>query len=183
MSVYQDILRVLRNGTVVTAPAVEVHQTKLLVAAAAHAAEDVLSESASTGAAQPWFWSGMARRKGGRGTITRAIALNTTTALTPRITVYLYQNLPRCNLLDNVANTGVINADRFHYVGRIDFPAMEDLGGMSEAIVTPSTSGNLPLRFQCSDGLDGLFGVSVTRDAVTFTALDGLLIKFFCEQD
>jgi len=44
---------------------------------------------------------------------------------------------------------------------------MEDLGGDSEAIASPSTVGNLPLAIKCAAGSKALYGVLVTRDAIT----------------
>jgi len=182
MSVFKDILSVLKGGTVVTAPATVVSAEMALAAAADYAAEDVLSNNVTT--AVPWRFEHMARKKGGRGTITKAIALCSTTALTPGITLYLFREQPTSNLLDNVANTAVVTADRYKYIGQIAFPAMAELGGNSESVATPSTSGNLPLEFDCGPGDDGLYGVVVTRDAITGEVANmGLLITLFCRQD
>ena len=102
-----------------------VNVAKTLAAAGDYAAEDVLSENASTGTA--WEFD-IARIAGGTGTLTKAHILWNRTALTPAITLYLFNASPTSSLNDNTANTGVINADRGIYLGRIDFPALEDLG-------------------------------------------------------
>lgn len=185
MSIWKDMLHVLRTGTVVTTLATEVSTEKALAAAADYAAEDVLNNIASVGqGALPWRWEHLAQRKGGSGTITKGVALCSTTALIPRLTIYLFRSQPGSTLVDNEANTAVLTADRQKYVGRVDFPAMGDLGGNSEAIATPSTDGNLPLRFKCDLADDGLWGVVVTRDAITGEVAGmGLQILFFVEQD
>ena len=163
---------------------VTVSVTKALVAAANYDANDVMSENASSGTA--WTFSGVASGKGGSGTIVKAIALFETTALTPGLTLFLFSALPTSALNDNVANTAVLHADEANFVGRITFPAMADLGtGDSEAIVTSSlTSGNIPLTFNCATGDDALYGVVVTRDAITGEAAgEDLIIKLTVERD
>lgn len=156
--------------------------TKALAAAANYAAEDVLSESTSAGTV--WTFSAISRVNGAYGAIVKAVASLETTALSPRLTLYLFNAAPgTAELDDNKANTVVANADISKYVGRIDFPALEDLGGNSEAIVTPSTIGNLPLAFQCASSADDLIGICVTRDAITGeAATDDLTINLTVEQ-
>ena len=163
---------------------VTVSVTKALVAAANYDANDVMSENASSGTA--WTFSGVVSGNGGSGTIVKAIALLETTNLTPGLTLFLFTALPTSVLNDNVANTAVLHADEANFVGRITFPALSDLGtGDSEAIVTPSlTSGNIPLTFNCATGDSALYGVVVTRDAITGeTAGDELIIKLTVERD
>jgi hypothetical protein len=138
---------------------------KSLAAAGNYAAEDVMCENATTG--QPWLFPNMALKPGGWGRIIQAQAFWETTALTPKITIYLYNKLPTCELRDNVLNTGPLAADLPFYRGRIDLTALEDLGGMSETIITPSTYGNAPLYYQCANTSNYLYGVVVLRDAVT----------------
>jgi len=156
--------------------------TKALAAAGDYAAGDVLSESASAGTA--WTFSGMARSTGFSGYITKAHAICETTALTPRLVIFLFTATPTCTLNDNAANTALLHADLANYVGKIDLPAMEDIGtGDSEAIATPSTTGNLPLAFTCASDSNDLYGVVVTRDAITGeSAGDDLVIRLTCEQ-
>lgn len=138
---------------------------KSLAAAGNYAAEDVLCENATTG--QPWLFTNMALSPGGWGRIIQAQAFWETTALTPKLTIYLYNKLPTCELRDNVLNTGPLAVDLPFYRGRIDLTALEDLGGMSETIITPSTYGNAPLLYKCANDLTLLYGVVVLRDAVT----------------
>lgn len=153
---------------------------KILVGGAA-AALDVLSESASTGTA--WRFQKMARVNGGGGVIIQAHALLQTTALTPRLVLFLFRAKPTSNLLDNAPNTAVILADMEIAIPPISFPAMEDIGtGVSWATATPSTVGDIPIAFTCAADSRDLWGIVATRDGVTPTALDKLLIGFSVEQ-
>ncbi len=155
--------------------------TKACAAAGDYAAEDVLSESAAAGTA--WTFAAVARENGASGYVVKAHVICETTALTPRLRLFLFNAAPTCNLNDNVANDALVHADEANYVGYIDFPAMNDVGGDSEAIATPSTSGNLPLAFTCATAADDLIGVLVTRDAITGeTATDDYIIKLTVEQ-
>jgi len=154
--------------------------TKALAAAGDYAAEDVMCEDATTGVA--WTFSEAAKRNGGTGFIHQAIVLCETTNLTPRLTLFLFNATPTTELDDNKANAAPANADIAKYVGRIDFPAMSDLGGDSCAIATPSTSGNLPLAFECATDADDLIGILVTRDAITGeTAGDDMTVILYVE--
>lgn len=155
--------------------------TKALIAATDYAAEDVLSEHATSGTV--WTFAAIFRANNTGGYITKAIASLETTALTPKLTLYLFNVAPTSNLNDNVANTAVLNADIGKYVGRIDFPALEDLGGNSESVITSSTSGNLPMWVDAASAADDLIGICVTRDAITGeSAGDDLTIKLTLEQ-
>lgn len=159
----------------------KVSVTKAIAAAGDYAAEDVLCESATTGVV--WTFAAIARNNGGSGYIIKAHALWETTGLTPRLTLYLFNAAPSTELDDNKANVAPAYADLSQYVGKIDFPAMEDLGGMSEAIATPSTTGNLPLAFECASDADDLIGILVTRDAITGEAAgESLTIRLEAEQ-
>lgn len=156
---------------------------KAIAAAGDYAAEDVISESAAAGTV--WTFSGIARANGAYGYIVKAVATWQTTALTPRLVLYLFTVQPSigAQLNDNLANNSPLFSDRNAYVGPISFPAMEDLGGMSEAIATPSTTGNLPLAFKCDPNSDDLLGILVTRDAITAeVATNRLLITLIAEQ-
>ena len=155
--------------------------TKALAAAGNYDAEDVLSQSATVGTV--WTFSAIATSNGRGGYITRARVICETTALTPRLTLYLFNTTPTSAVNDNVANTAVLNADIAKYEGKIDFPAMEDLGGDSEAVVTPSTYGNLPLAFKCAVADTALYGILVTRDAITGeVATDDMTVVLTAEQ-
>ena len=139
---------------------------RTIAAAGDYLAEDVLSDSTSAGTAISF--TGIGKNKGAGGYITKASILCSTTGLTPRLTLFLFDNTPTCELDDNGANTAVLAADQAKYIGHIDFPAMEDLGtGMSQTIATPNTTGNLPLGFNCDADDNTLYGVLVTRDAIT----------------
>ncbi len=144
---------------------VSVSVTKALAAAGDYGAEDVMSESASAGTA--WTFSNVSNVKGGTGYITKAQAICETTGLTPRLTLYLFSATPTCALNDNVANTSVLHADVDNCIGKIDFNSLEDLGGDSESIATPGTYGNIPLAIECATDSTAIYGVLVTRDAIT----------------
>jgi len=161
---------------------VTVSVTKALAAASAYVAEDVLSESASAGTV--WTFSTIAKVNGGTGYIVKAQAISETTALTPRLTLFLFNATPTGAVVnDNVANTSLLHANLSQYVGKIDFPAMEDLGtGDSESVASPSTYGNLPLAFQCATAADDLIGILVTRDAFTQVATKDMTIRLTTEQ-
>jgi len=101
----------------------------------------------------------------------------------PSLTLFLFKAIPTSNLNDNVANTALLHADLDNYVGKVDFPALDDLGGDSEAVATPSTDGNLPMAFICAAGDDSLYGVLVTRDAITDeNAGDDMTVRLTVEQ-
>ena len=154
--------------------------TKILVGGAA-AALDVLSESTSAGTA--WTFSKMARIDGGSGYITKVHAICETTALTARLVVFIFTATPTSELDDNKANTALLHADLANYVGPVPLPAMEDIGtGDSEAVATPSTTGNLPMSFTCASDANDLYVVVATRDAITPTALDELVIRITADQ-
>jgi len=153
--------------------------TKALFASIDYSAEDVLSDLSGT----PWVWDNVVHRNGCSGEIVKAQAICETTGLTPRLTLYLFTAAPTSQLEDNVANTALLHADLANYVGKIDFPGMEDLGGDSETLSTPSTVGNLPLAFTCASGANDLYGVLVTRDAITGeSAGDDMTINLTIEQ-
>ncbi len=161
---------------------VTVSVTKALASASAYDAEDVLSESASNGVGTAWTFSAIAKVNNGTGYIVKAQAICETTAVTPRLTLFLFNATPTSELDDHAANTALLHADLANYVGKIDFPAMEDLGtGDSESIASPSTYGNLPMAFQCATAADDLYGILVTRDAFTNTAGNDMTIRLTVE--
>ena len=156
---------------------------KELAAAGNYSANDVLSESTTVGTA--WKFEGMGREIGGSGSITKAMAVLETTALTPRLVLYLFNAPPTSELNDNVANTALLHADLSNFVGWIEFDALETLNaGDSIAIATPNTNGNVPLEYDCVSGDDALYGILVTRDAETGEAAgDELTLVLFARQD
>ncbi len=141
--------------------------TKALVAAGDYAAEDVMSGSTTASDHQYWYFPKVVTKGEDFAYIVKAQAIWITTALTPKLTLYLFKEPPTMELRDNVANTSPGTNDLSSYQGRIDFPAMQDLGGMSTALATFTTDGNLPLLFQTAPGNTGLYGILVTRDAIT----------------
>jgi len=160
-----------------------VRTTKAIAAAGDYAAQDVISESATVGTA--WSFAEIFRRNNSGGYLIKAQAIWQTTALSPRLTIYLFNvTPPTCALNDNAANSAPHNMDKASYVGRIDFPALEDLGtGISVAVATPNTASNLPMWIDSASGADDLYGVVVTRDAITAeVATDELSIELTLEQ-
>lgn len=156
--------------------------TKALAAASAYDAGDVLSESATNGEGTAWTFAGIAKKDGGFGYITKAHVISETTALTPKLALYLFNAAPTCELDDHAANTALLYADAAKYVGRIDFPAMTENGtGASEAFVTPSSAGVLPLAFTCATNADDLVGVLVAIDTFTQGAAKGMRITLTAE--
>ncbi len=156
----------------------EISVTKALASAGDYAAEDVMSESASAGTA--WIFNLLAVEDGARGFLVKAHAIFETTALAPDLTLYLFNALPTSALDDNVANTALLHADLANYIGRIEFPAMTDTGGDSEALVVPGSpaTARLPLAFKLASGSKTLWGIVVTNSAITGeVATDDLTIR------
>ncbi len=157
--------------------------TKNIVTGGAYSADDVISEQTTNGLGTPWTFSAIGRANGAYGYIVKAHVVSETTAITPRLVLYLFNATPTCELDDNAANTALLHADLANYIGRIDFPSMSEYGTSdAEAIATPSTYGNLPLAFQCAAGADDLYGVLVTIDGVTLDAADDVTVTLTCEQ-
>lgn len=173
----------VRKGAIVHGRVKTVSVTKALVGGACIAG-DVLSESTTAGAA--WTFAAIAGENGGSGYITKVHAILETAAKTPRLVVFLFIATPTCTLNDNAPNTALLHTDLANYVGKVDLPAMETIpaagAGDSEAVATPSTTGSLPLAFTCASGADDLYAVVATRDAVTPTATDDLVIRLTVEQ-
>jgi len=154
-----------------------VQTTTSLEAAAAYAADDVLSNSDTNGAGVVWTFSNIVPGTAGHGWIEKAIVESESESITPRLTLMLFTvgtaDL-NCELDDNAASTCPNPSDKAYFVGAIDFPAMTDHGDDSFSVSSPSTYGNLPLKFESLDG--NLYGVLVTRDAFTQTATDDMTI-------
>ena len=129
----------------------------------AYTAEDVFSEDASSGTA--WTFDAVVPDAGAGGQIVKAMVACDDTNIVPVMTMYLTNVTPLGNLNDNGANTNPVYATEVdNYQGRLDWPAMEDLGGMSEAVLS-SADTKLPLHFTTASGDDALYGVLVVRDA------------------
>uniref|UniRef100_A0A6M3J4Z2 Uncharacterized protein n=1 Tax=viral metagenome TaxID=1070528 RepID=A0A6M3J4Z2_9ZZZZ len=164
----------------------KVSVSKTLIADADYAANDVLSENKTTGTS--WTFSGIANSNGRGGYIVKAHIIFSKsggiTAITPRCCLFLFSATPTSVLNDNAANTGVLDADKANYIGRIEFPALTSYGGTPTAVVTPSTVGNLPLAFQCATAATQIYGILITLDAITAeTASTIVTINLIAEQD
>ncbi len=163
-SVWRNIRATNAGILLVTGKLVNSSTTVALAAATNYAAEDVLSDSATAGTA--WRFKNVVEREGGSGVIVNAQIKWVTTALSPRITLYLYEAVPTSQLNDNAANTALLAADITNYIDKIEFMALSDLGGVSEASVSPSTVGGLSVYFTLESGRD-IYGITVLADAVT----------------
>ena len=157
---------------------VQVAVTKALAAASAYSAVDVLSEDAGSGTA--WTFSAVTATDGAGGYITGAVARSESEAVSPRLTLHLWNVIPtNCNLDDNGASTAPSPSDS-GYLGIIKFGAMEEWGDDSVSMLS-SGEGKLPLPFLCAAAANDLFGVLVTEDAFTQTATDDMTITLTIE--
>lgn len=155
---------------------------KIVIADGGYTADDVVSEGISD-AGTAWRFSGMARKNGKGGYITTALVTAETTNIASWLSLFLFTDVPSCELDDEDANTAPLVADRLIYVGRIDFPACSDLGtGMSESLATPSTVGNLPMGFVCEHNSKDLYGVVVIRNTVDLADDTYLTFSLIVEQ-
>lgn len=177
MSILKDIVTTLRGGINVAQYGDVVRARKTLAAAGDYAVEDVFSESATDGLGTAWRFDNVARTPGGIFSVTQAGVLCSTTGLTPIIVLYLFTRTPTSELDDNAANTAVVAADVPFYVGHIEFPAMSDLGGHSEALAMLDTGSNLPLEGKCASKSTSLYGIAVTKDAIAGEAA-GMTLSF-----
>jgi hypothetical protein len=135
------------------------------------AANDVVSESASTGT--DWDFD-----FGGTGYITCAVMTHDAT-LTDRMRLYLFSQPPTSETDDNKANTSPLTADQGFFLGSIDFLAFQSQGtGDAFTMVTPSTTGNLPIAFDSST----IYGILVTRDGIT-TVAEALTINLTADME
>ncbi len=182
---HRPILVDQEGRTVVALPTIkQVQVTKALIATgSSYSANDVLSESLLAGTS--WRFPGLARIMGGGGYITKAVVQCQAEAQTDRLTMFLFNRPPTgCNLNDNVANTAPDIADVASYQGVIDWPALSTIGTTdSVSIVTPSTTGNLPVAFTCAEGDDSLYSVLVSRDGNTLTAGESVYVTLTVEQN
>ena len=129
----------------------------------AYSDEDVFSESAGSGTA--WPVDAVVPDGGAGGQIVKAMVACDDTNIVPVMTMYLTNVTPTGVLNDNVGNTNPVSAtESDNYQGRLDWPAMQDLGGMSESVLT-SADTKLPLHFTTAAGDDALYGVLVVRSA------------------
>ena len=129
----------------------------------AYSDEDVFSESAGSGTA--WTFDAVVPDGGAGGQIVKAMVACDDTNIVPVMTMYLTNVTPTGVLNDNVFNTNHVYAtESDNYQGRLDWPAMQDLGGMSESVLT-SADTKLPLHFTTAAGDDALYGVLVVRSA------------------
>ena len=129
----------------------------------AYTDEDVFSEAASGGTA--WTFDAVVPEPGAGGRIVKAMIACDDTNIVPVCTMYLTNVTPTGNLNDNAANDNPVYATEVdNYQGRLDWAAMQDLGGMSESVLSEADT-KLPLNFVTAAGDDALYGVLVIRSA------------------
>ena len=129
----------------------------------AYTDEDVFSESAGAGTA--WTFDAVVPDPGAGGRIVKAMIACDDTNIVPVLTLYITNVTPLGVLNDNAGNTNPVYATEVdNYQGRLDWAAMQDLGGMSEAVLTAADT-KLPLHFTTASGDDALYGVLVIRSA------------------
>jgi len=147
-------------------------QTSKTMLATAKTTDEVISESTSAGT--DWDFA-----FGGTGYIVKAIITHDA-AITPRLSLLLFNAPPAGQLNDEGANSNPLTADVPYYIGRIDFPAMSYNGtGDASTIATPSTYGNLPLAFDNNT----IYGVLVQNDATSTFVAEALTISLTAEMD
>lgn len=161
---------------------VKVVAEKLVLCSGDYHTEDVVSEA--TSGAIPWHFPNAAKKNGGGGYITTAIVTAEATGISSWLSLYLFTATPTSELNDDVKNTAPIFADRFIYVGVIDFPACSGLGTneMDGSIASPSTVGNLPMGFVCEPSSRDLYGIMVVRNIVDLTDKSALTVSLIIEQ-
>jgi len=129
----------------------------------AYTNEDVVSESTSAGTS--WVFTAVVPDNWAGGRIVKAIVQCDDTNIAPVMTMYLTNVVPTGNLDDNGANTNPVYAtESDNYQGRLDWAALEDLGGPSEAVLVAADL-KLPLPFVCAEGANDLYGVLVIRSS------------------
>jgi len=179
-----EILKGLRDS-VYSPSIVEVVDEKIVIAAGAYTAGDVVSNAVSGGtpAATPWRFENVVKELGGAGRIIDALILAETTAIASVFSLFIHNDVPTCELDDADANTAFLKADRGIAVVRIDFTACDDVGtGMSESTATPSTYGKLPKVFVCRPDSRDLWGVLAIQNAVDLADNTTLTIKLWIER-
>ena len=129
----------------------------------AYSDEDVFSEAASGGTA--WTFDAVVPTPGAGGRIVKAMIACDDTNVVPVMSMYLTNVTPTGVLNDNAGNTNPVYATEVdNYQGRLDWAAMQDLGGMSESVLSEADT-KLPLHFTTASGDDALYGVLVVRSA------------------
>jgi len=147
----------------------------------AYGAEDVVSESDSAGAV--WNFDAIVHTPGAGGTIVAAVLVDDDTGRTQAMTLYLFDIAPTGNLNDNAANTSPVAADVDNYLGRIEFPALSDNGGLSDTRASFGIANGLPLTVKTTSGDDAIYGVLVTEGAFTPSSGEIFSVSLIMEQD
>jgi len=147
----------------------------------AYGAEDVVSESAGSGTA--WNFDAVVHTPGSGGTIVGAVLVDDDTGRTQAMTLYLFDITPTGNLNDNAANTNPVADDTDNYLGRIEFPALSDNGGLSDTRASHGIANGLPLPIKTVAGDDAIYGVLVTEGTYTPTSGEIYLVSLIVDQD
>jgi hypothetical protein len=134
--------------------------SRAVAAAANYAANDIVSDSASSGAGTAWEFPDMASQGKG-GTIYEAVITCNEDAIVARFRLHLFSTTPDADTeMDDNEPKAFDNDDRTNFLGYIDFPAMSDQGEYSMAQVTNLTKG-----YTCTG--TSLYGILEILDAET----------------
>ena len=147
--------------------------TTAVSAAAAYAAGDVISNSATASSATAWTFSAVAGYNGATGKIVQADfeCKTPTSSIEPK--VYLFSGTPNGVLTDNVANTSPTWGDVSTgvFIGRLDFPKTTVRGNA----ILPESSSCLPLYFTTPTSADDLYAIVTTATACTISTKEATL--------
>lgn len=150
----------------------------------AYTAGDVVGTDNCTTTSTYWTFTECTWKNGGKGYIVGATLTNETENQAVQYDLFLFNAAPTGETTDNAANTNPIKADRAKYLGKIEFPTSVAKGAtvMTYTQASPSTTGNLPVAFQCGSTVDDLYGILVTNTAYTQTPTDDIEITLLIEE-
>lgn len=135
----------------------------VLAAAGDYAANDVLSQSATSDAGLNWVFTNAARVAGGSGWITKVRAACSVDAVTARLRIWLFDAaLDSATEKDDNAAFTIAAADQAKCLGYIDLLPLADAGAISFAQNTTER-----FRFVCASGSRNLLAIVQTLDALT----------------
>ncbi len=146
----------------------------------AYAAGDTVSDTDCCTTATAWEFTGMASANGGYGEIVSSTIFSKTRNIEPRLTALLFNATPTRGMTDNSPCTVPAAGDVAKYLDEIAYPALKKVSTAvaSARTVTPSTVGNLPLRYKCAAGSTSIFVVLKTLDIFTQVPTTDIGIKF-----
>lgn len=134
-------------------------------AAGDYADNDVISNSVSNGTGQPLEFVGVPKNAGGAAKIVGATLSMSKDNVVGTTELQLFSQAPTATELDdNAAEGGIGAADQPYYLGKIDFPALADVGAFSFSRATSPTPASPLLVFAAARSI---FGRLIWRDAET----------------